>query len=82
MARTEFYKEGNILHVSTPSLVTYPNAYRVVTVNNLKNKVIFTFDFRETNYTDLQKKAKMMTFSSSMLKGEESDQNTIVILDK
>lgn len=78
----KIYKEGNILHVSTPSLVTYPNAYRVVTVNNLKNKVIFTFDFRETNYTDLQKKAKMMTFSSSMLKGEESDQNTIVILDK
>lgn len=79
---TKIYKEGNILHVSTPSLATYPNAFRIVTVNNLKNKVVFTFDFRETNLKEVQKKAKMLTFSSSTLAGEESDQNTIVVLDK
>lgn len=79
---TKIYRENNILHVSTPSLATYPNAFRIVTVNNLKNKVIFTFDFRETNLKDLQKKAKLMTFSASTLAGEESDQNTIVVLDK
>lgn len=78
----KIYKEGNILHVSTPSLATYPNAFRIVTVNNLRNKVVFTFDFRETNLKDIQKKAKMLTFSSSTLAGEESDQNTIVVLDK
>ncbi len=78
----KIYKEDNILHVSTPSLATYPNAFRIVTVNNLKNKVIFTFDFRETNLKELQKKAKLMTFSASTLAGEESDQNTIVVLDK
>lgn len=53
-----------------------------MTVNNLKNKVVFTFDFRETNLKEVQKKAKMLTFSSSTLAGEESDQNTIVVLDK
>lgn len=78
----KIYKEGNILHVSTPSLVTYPNAFRIVTVNNMKNQVVFTFDFRETSLKDIQKKAKLLTFSSSTLAGEESDQNTIVILDK
>lgn len=79
---TKIYKENNILHVSTPSLVTYPNAFRIISITNLKNKIIFTFDFRETNLKELQKKAKLMTFSSNMLKGEQSDQNTIVILDK
>lgn len=79
---TKIHKENNIIHVSTPSLVTYPNAFRIISITNLKNKVIFTFDFRETNLVELQKKAKLMTFSSSTLRGEQSDQNTIVILDK
>lgn len=79
---TKIYKDNNILHISTPSLVTYPNAFRIVSIANLKNKVVFTFDFRETNLKELQKKAKLMTFSSNTLKGEQSDQNTIVILDK
>lgn len=78
----KIYKEGNILHVSTPSLVSYPNAFRIITINNLKNKVVFTFDFRETRLKEVQKKTKLMTFSSSTLKGEESDRNTVVILDK
>ena len=75
-------KEGHILHVSTPSLVTYPCAFRIVTVNNLKNRVVFTFDYRETNIKDAQKKAKLLTFSSGTYKGEESDRNGIVILEK
>ena len=79
---TKIIKENNILHVSTPSLVSYPNAFRVVTVNNMKTKVVFNFEFKETNYKDLQKKAKLLAFSSPILIGEESDRNTIVILEK
>ena len=79
---TKIYKDGHILHVSTPSLVTYPNAFRIITINNLKDKVIFTFDFRETRLKEIQKKAKLMTFSASTLKGEDSDQNTVVIMEK
>ena len=78
----KIYKDNNILHVSTPSLVSYPNAFRIVTINNLKDRVIFTFDYRETRLKELQKKAKIMTFSSSTLAGEESDRNGIVILEK
>ena len=79
---TKIYKDGNVLHVSTPSLVTYPNAFRIITINNLKDKVIFTFDFRETRLKEIQQKAKLMTFSASTLKGEDSDQNTVVIMEK
>ena len=78
----KIYKEGHILHVSTPSLVTYPCAFRIVTVNNMKNQVVFNFDFRETNLKEIQKKAKLLTFSSSTYRGEESDRNGIVILEK
>lgn len=78
----KLYKDGKILHVSTPSLVSYPNAFRIITINNLKDRIIFNFDFKETNLKDIQKKTKLMTFSASMLKGEESDQSTIVIINK
>ncbi len=75
-------KEGHLLHVSTPALVTYPNAFRIVNVTNMKNKVIFEFEFKETNLKDIQKKAKMLTFSSKSYSGEGNDQNTTVVMDK
>ena len=79
---TRVYKEGHILHVSTPSLVTYPCAFRIIKIDNKKDKVVFDISLKETNLKDVQKKAKIMTFSSSTYKGEESDQNTVVVLDK
>ena len=33
---------------------------------------MFNFDFRETNLKDIQKKAKLLTFSSGTYKGEAS----------
>ena len=79
---TKISKEGHILHVSTPSLVTYPCAFRIVSVSNLKDKVIFSFEFKETNLTEIQRKAKLLTFSSGTYRGEDSDRNGIVILEK
>ena len=79
---TKIYKEGNILHVSTPSLVSYPNAFRVVTVNNLPKKVVFKFEFKETGLKEIQKKAKLLVFSSKIYYGEETDRQGTYILDK
>lgn len=79
---TKIYKEGNILHVSTPSLVSYPNAFRVVSVTNLPNKVVFKFEFRETGLKEIQKKAKLLVFSSKIYYGEETDRQGTYILDK
>lgn len=79
---TKITKEGNLLHVSTPSLVSYPNAFRIVTVTNLKNKVVFNFVFKETNLKEIQKKAKLLTFSSKTYSGNDTDQNTTVVMDK
>lgn len=79
---TKVTKEGNILHLSTPALVSYPNAFRIITVTNMKNKVVFKYDFKETRLTDVQKSAKLLTFSSKNYYGTESDRNGIVVIDK
>lgn len=80
---TKITQLGNVLHVSTPSLVSYPNAFRIVKVNNQKNKVIFDIYFKETRYSDVQKRAKMMAFGSKTYYGAEKDRSgTFVIYKK
>lgn len=79
---TKIKQIGNVLYVSTPSLVSYPNAFRIVKVNNQKNKVIFDIYFKETRYTDVQKRAKMMAFGSQTYYGADSDRTATYIIDK
>lgn len=79
---TKITQVGNVLHVSTPSLVSYPNAFRIVKVCNQKNKVIFDIYFKETRYTDVQKRAKMMAFGSKTYYGAESDRSGSFVIYK
>ncbi|MBR1908027.1 metallophosphoesterase [bacterium] len=70
---TKIVQDGNILFVSTPALVSYPNSFRIINVTNQKKKVVFDIVFKETNLKDLQKKAKLMVFSSGLYYGEPKD---------
>lgn len=79
---TKITKIGNVLHVSTPSLVSYPNAFRIVKVTSQKNKVIFDICFKETRYKEVQKRAKMMAFGSSTYYGSEQDRSATYVIDK
>ena len=79
---TKITKSGNLLHVSSPALVSYPNAFRVVSVTNQRNKIVFDFYFHETRLKEVQTKAKLRTFGSSSYYGTESDRTTTVIMDK
>lgn len=79
---TKITQLGNVLHVSTPSLVSYPNAFRIVRVNSQKNKVIFDIYFKETRYTDVQKRAKMMAFGSKTYYGAEKDRSGSFVIYK
>lgn len=72
----------NILYVSTPALVSYPNAFRVVTVENYKDKVIFNFEWKETREKTVQKMAKLLAFSSTIYSGEEKDQSGVYEIKK
>lgn len=67
-------QHDNVLYVSSPALVSYPNAFRVVTVTNTKDKVTFDLDWKETRLTNIQKTAKMLVFGSIIYTGEKKDQ--------
>lgn len=79
---TKIIQMGNILNVSTPSLVSYPNAFRIVRINNQRNKVIFDIYFKETRYKDVQKRAKMMAFGSETYYGTATDRNGTYVIKK
>ena len=74
---TKVTQLNNVLYVSSPSLVSYPNAFRLIDITIKKNKVIFDLKFKETNLTNIQKLAKLMVFASSLYSGEEKDQTAI-----
>jgi len=75
-------KRGNILHVSSPALAGYPNAFRIIEVQNKKNEVIFKLDFCETNLKDLQAKTKIMTFGGAIYYGKQKDRNAVITIEK
>ena len=75
-------RKGNAIFVATPSLVTYPNAFRVVSVTNYKDRVIFNFNFWETKLKDIQELSKSGLIASAVFGGKPSDKNGEVMIRK
>ena len=67
-------QHDNVLYVNSPALVSYPNAFRTVTVTDNKDKVTFDFEWNETREKVIQKMAKMLVFGTLIYTGEEKDQ--------
>jgi len=72
---------GNIVFVSTPALVEYPNGFRIITVNSSATKITFKFEFKETGLKDIQQLSKNMSSSSSLAAGNEKDRNTTIVIN-
>ena len=70
-------QKGNVSYVNSPALVSYPNAFRVVTIKKERKKVVFDIRQKNTRETNIRNLAKMMVFSSSLYTGEEKDQNGV-----
>lgn len=75
-------QKGHILYVSCPSMVTYPNAFRMITVTNYRNKVVFDIQDKETRLKDVQKLAKLLIFGINFYTGDEKDRNATITLKK
>lgn len=75
-------QKGNIAYISCPSMVTYPNSFRMISITNLKNKVVIDVQDKETRLKDIQKLAKLLIFSSSIYTGEEKDRNATITIKK
>lgn len=74
---TKITQHDNVLYVSTPALVSYPNAFRIVEVSNYKDKVVFEFRWKETSEKNIQKMAKLLVFGVTIYAGEKKDQSGI-----
>ena len=72
---TKIIKDDNMLVVACPSLVTYPNAFRVININSNKQRTLVDVYLKETNLKDIQSRSKLRLMGTERLYGEENDRN-------
>ena len=69
-------QKDNIIYITSPSLVTYPNAFRVINVNSNKDRTLVDVFLKETNLKDIQSRSKLRLLGTESLYGTEQDRNT------
>ncbi len=69
-------QKENIIYISSPSLVTYPNSFRVININSNKKRTMIDVFLKETNLKDIQSRAKLRLLGTESLYGKEEDRNT------
>ena len=72
---TKIIQDDNMLVVACPSLVTYPNAFRVININSNKQRTLVDVYLKETNLKDIQSRSKLRLMGTARLYGEENDRN-------
>lgn len=65
----------NIIYISSPSLVTFPNAFRVININSNKKKTTVDIFLKETNLKEIQSRAKLRVLGTELLYGVDEDRN-------
>ena len=63
-------------------MIMYPNAFRVITVHDYKDKVVFDFEFFETNLKEVQKTSKLLTVYYGLTLGKEEERIGSITLMK
>lgn len=79
---SKLIQEDNILYIDTPSLVTYPCAYRVININNQRKKVIVDVYTKQTRLKTVLNTAKIKVMGASFLAGTPEDQNNTFEIKK
>ena len=72
---TKIIQDDNMLVVACPSLVTYPNSFRVININSNKQRTLVDVYLKETNLKDIQSRSNLRLMGTERLYGEESDRN-------
>ena len=68
-------QHNNILIISCPSLASFPNAFRVINISTIKNKVKVDVFLKETNLKNIQAQARAGIKDEKTFYGEETDRN-------
>lgn len=75
-------QKNNVLYVNSPSLASYPNAFRMININADRRKVTFDIQYKETGLKNIQKLAKMLVFGTSVYTGEEQDRSGTYVIKR
>lgn len=75
-------KEKNLVFVNSPSLVSYPNAFRYIKITNYRDRTEFKTVFYETNLKDVQERAKLSTIAATTFYGTHKDRDISFIMRK
>jgi hypothetical protein len=73
---TKIRRIGNLVFVSTPSMVTYPMGFRHIKITNYKDRVVYNFDFIDTTLVDIKEQNRQSVISYGTLAGNITDRNT------
>ena len=68
-------QNDNLLVIACPSLVSFPNAFRVININSSKKKVKVDVFLKETSLKEVQTHARVRLMGTQILYGEEEDRN-------
>ena len=79
---TKIRQFGNLVFVSTPSMVTYPMGFRHIKITNYKDRVVYNFDFMQTRLEEIKEENRQSVISYATLAGFEKDRNTQFIFNK
>lgn len=72
---------NNVLHITTPSLVQYPNAFRVITISEEPNSTKVQIQTVETRLKDVQAQSKKASGkSATIVDGSKKTQNVVFCL--
>ena len=73
---------NNILFISTPALVSYPNAFREIIIKNNHDKTTLDIKTKNIRLENLRAHAKLFVISLPLVEGEEADRNGVYTLTK
>jgi hypothetical protein len=75
-------KDKNVLYIATPSLVTYPNAYRKIKVTNLNNSVVVNIKFKQIQDKSIVSEAKKNNHHKRRHSGNRRDKSAVYNLKR
>ena len=68
-------QSDNIVYITSPSLVSFPNGYRVININSNKKRTLIDVFLKETNLKETQSRAKLRVLGTDTLYGADNDRN-------
>ncbi|MEI8388748.1 MAG: metallophosphoesterase [bacterium] len=77
---TKITQRKNVLHINTPSLVEYPNAFREIKITKLNDSTKFEIKLIETNLKNIQVISKGLSKNHTLEEGKDCDKNTVIII--